>query len=123
VNFDGRRRLMRQFEPVVVRGTRIGFLCFEVNILPEGDWFVAGSKGVLIASTSLSSEIGSSRNVDGRLPALPSLSWPLGEIGSDQLGIGCVFRPRPSGAQLAIVASLALQLALAVALVACVRKG
>lgn len=48
VLFDAERRLIRAFEPIPGSSGPKGYLCFEIDLLPDDAWFVADASRILI---------------------------------------------------------------------------
>ncbi|MBI2838893.1 MAG: hypothetical protein HYX75_11290 [Acidobacteria bacterium] len=77
VHFDNDRRLIRMYEPVFRDGKRRGFLCFEIEALPDADWFLTTFNRILIAPTSTPQLVNTFYRPDGLLQGIPTAAWEI----------------------------------------------
>lgn len=80
-HFDNNRRLIRLYEPVLREGKRRGFLCFEIDALPDIDWFLTTSNRILIAPTSAPHLANTFYRPGGQLEGIPTAAWEIEDIG------------------------------------------
>ncbi len=80
-HFDNNRRLIRLYEPVFQDRRRCGFLCFEIEALPDADWFLATFNRILIAPTSTPQLVNTFYRPNGHLQGTPTAAWEIDDIG------------------------------------------